>query len=169
MSAGTTSATGTAANGGGRDPGAHGFVDTTRWWNVKHPNAYAQALADGRLPVADSESLDAEARHTEEVMLRLRLRSGLPVGVLGRGEAERAQIAVADGLVDRRDDRLVLTDRGRLAGRRRGAGSARLTPQASDQACVCSARGTSMSYTRACSTGRLRSAARTAWCTPSSR
>jgi putative oxygen-independent coproporphyrinogen III oxidase len=98
----------------GAGPGAHGFVDTTRWWNVKHPNAYAQALADGRLPVADSESLDAEARHTEEVMLRLRLRSGLPVGVLGRGEAERAQVAVADGLVDRRDDRLVLTDRGRL-------------------------------------------------------
>jgi putative oxygen-independent coproporphyrinogen III oxidase len=98
----------------GAGPGAHGFVDATRWWNVKHPNAYAQALADGRLPVADSERLDDEARHTEDVMLRLRLRSGLPIGDLGDAEAARAQIAVSDGLVDRLDDRLVLTDRGRL-------------------------------------------------------
>jgi oxygen-independent coproporphyrinogen-3 oxidase len=98
----------------GAGPGAHGFLDATRWWNVKHPNAYAQVLADGRLPVADSERLDEEARHTEEVMLRMRLRSGLPVAELGGAEAARAQIAVADGLVDRLDDRLVLTDRGRL-------------------------------------------------------
>jgi oxygen-independent coproporphyrinogen-3 oxidase len=47
-------------------------------------------------------------------MLRLRLRRGLPVGELGGAEAARAQIAVSDGLVDRLDDRLVLTDRGRL-------------------------------------------------------
>ncbi len=34
-------------NGGewwGAGPGAHGYVGATRWWNVKHPNAYAQAL-----------------------------------------------------------------------------------------------------------------------------
>ncbi|MET0475512.1 MAG: radical SAM family heme chaperone HemW [Mycobacterium sp.] len=98
----------------GAGPGAHGFLDATRWWNVKHPNAYAQSLADGRLPVADSETLGAAARHTEDVMLRLRLRSGLPVGELDGAEAARAQIAVSDGLVDQVDDRLVLTDRGRL-------------------------------------------------------
>ena len=49
-------------NGGewwGAGPGAHGYVGTTRWWNVKHPNAYAQSLADGHLPVADFERLDA--------------------------------------------------------------------------------------------------------------
>ncbi len=44
----------------GAGPGAHGYVGSTRWWNVKHPNAYAQALADGRLPVADFEELDAD-------------------------------------------------------------------------------------------------------------
>ena len=98
----------------GAGPGAHGFVDATRWWNVKHPNAYALALADGRLPVADSERLDDEARHVEDVMLRLRLRSGLPVDVLGAAETVRAEIAVTDGLVQRVADRLVLTDRGRL-------------------------------------------------------
>jgi putative oxygen-independent coproporphyrinogen III oxidase len=98
----------------GAGPGAHGFVGATRWWNVKHPNAYAQMLADGRLPVADSEELDAADRHTEDVMLRLRLRHGLPMGVLTDVEAARADVAVADGLVEHRADRLVLTDRGRL-------------------------------------------------------
>jgi oxygen-independent coproporphyrinogen-3 oxidase len=98
----------------GAGPGAHGFVGATRWWNVKHPNAYAQMLADGRFPVADSEELDAADRHTEDVMLRLRLRDGLPMGVLTDVEAARADVAVADGLVQHRADRLVLTDRGRL-------------------------------------------------------
>jgi hypothetical protein len=39
-----------------------------RWWNVKHPKAYAASLAEGRLPIADSESLDGSARHVEDVM-----------------------------------------------------------------------------------------------------
>ena len=98
----------------GAGPGAHGYVGSTRWWNVKHPNAYAQALAEGRLPVADFEQLDDRASHTEDVMLRLRLRRGLAVGSLSDRERERAQIAVDDGLLEVEADRLVLTDRGRL-------------------------------------------------------
>lgn len=98
----------------GAGPGAHGFLADTRWWNLKHPNAYAQALAAGRLPIGDFEVLDDVARHTEEVMLRLRLRDGLPLATLGPAEALRADVAVADGLVDRRADKLVLTERGRL-------------------------------------------------------
>ncbi|QNJ91492.1 coproporphyrinogen III oxidase [Mycolicibacterium fluoranthenivorans] len=98
----------------GAGPGAHGFVGSTRWWNIKHPNAYAQALTERRLPVADSEDLDEAARHTEDVMLRLRLRSGLPVAVLSPDERHRAEVAIGDGLVVRAADRLVLTDPGRL-------------------------------------------------------
>jgi putative oxygen-independent coproporphyrinogen III oxidase len=104
-------------NGGewwGAGPGAHGYVGATRWWNVKHPNAYAQSLTDGLLPVADFEQLDAATLHVEDVMLRLRLRDGLPMAVLGDGERARAETAIADGLVELRVDRLVLTDRGRL-------------------------------------------------------
>jgi putative oxygen-independent coproporphyrinogen III oxidase len=104
-------------NGGewwGAGPGAHGYVGSTRWWNVKHPNAYAQSLADGLLPVADFEQLDAGTQHVEEVMLRLRMRDGLPLALLGDDERARAQTAIADGLVVARADRLVLTDRGRL-------------------------------------------------------
>ncbi len=98
----------------GAGPGAHGYVGDTRWWNVKHPNAYAQSLTDGVLPVADFEQLDAATRHVEDVMLRLRLRAGLPVAMLSDSERERAETVIDDGLATKLADRLVLTDRGRL-------------------------------------------------------
>ena len=98
----------------GAGPGAHGYVGATRWWNVKHPNAYAQSLREGSLPVADFEVLDAPTMHTEDVMLRLRMRTGLPVAVLSDGERARAETLISEGLIVRHADHLVLTDRGRL-------------------------------------------------------
>ena len=98
----------------GAGPGAHSYVGSTRWWNVKHPNAYAQALAAATLPVAGFEQLDAGDRHTEDVLLRIRLRQGLPLDLLDAAERERAAVAVEDGLLTPEGDRLVLTDRGRL-------------------------------------------------------
>ncbi|MGB3355164.1 MAG: radical SAM family heme chaperone HemW [Mycobacterium sp.] len=98
----------------GAGPGAHGYIGSTRWWNVKHPNAYAESLAGGALPVADLEQLDAETAHVEDVMLRVRLRSGLPMTVLSAPERDRAAAAIDDGLLYVRGERLVLTDRGRL-------------------------------------------------------
>ncbi|HEY7050664.1 MAG TPA: radical SAM family heme chaperone HemW [Mycobacterium sp.] len=98
----------------GAGPGAHGYVGATRWWNVKHPNAYAAALGDGALPVAGCEQLADDELHTEAVMLSIRLRDGLPVGLLSATEQQRAATAVSDGLLVREHDRLVLTDRGRL-------------------------------------------------------
>ncbi|KGI68924.1 radical SAM family heme chaperone HemW [Mycolicibacterium rufum] len=98
----------------GAGPGAHGFVGTTRWWNVKHPNAYAATLGEGRLPVADFESLDDDTAHVEDVMLRVRLRSGLPAAMLTGAERDAAAQVVTDGLLHADGDRLVLTDRGRL-------------------------------------------------------
>ncbi|ORW73158.1 radical SAM family heme chaperone HemW [Mycobacterium saskatchewanense] len=104
-------------NGGqwwGAGPGAHGYVGATRWWNAKHPNAYGQLLADSALPVAGFEQLDAEASHTEDVLLRIRLREGLPLSRLYPDERERAESVIADGLLVPEGDRLVLTPRGRL-------------------------------------------------------
>ncbi|MDF3338142.1 radical SAM family heme chaperone HemW [Mycolicibacterium septicum] len=98
----------------GAGPGAHGFLGDTRWWNVKHPNAYAQALTEGRLPIADFEKLDARDRHVEEVMLRVRLRDGLPLALLDADEQARAETLCGEGLLLRQRDSLVLTDRGRL-------------------------------------------------------
>lgn len=104
-------------NGGqwwGAGPGAHGFVGDVRWWNIKHPKAYAEQLGGGVAVIAGFEHLDAHARHLEEVMLGIRLRSGLAVAALTATERERAAQAVADETVIADGDRLVLTDRGRL-------------------------------------------------------
>ncbi|OBK87225.1 radical SAM family heme chaperone HemW [Mycolicibacter sinensis] len=104
--------------GGGRwwgaGPGAHSYDGDLRYWNVKHPNAYAQLLGEGTLPVAGFEELSESDRHTEDVMLRLRMREGLALAVLDSGERERAAVAVSDGLLRSDGDHLVLTDRGRL-------------------------------------------------------
>jgi oxygen-independent coproporphyrinogen-3 oxidase len=98
----------------GAGPGAHSYVGATRWWNVKHPNTYAQILDGATLPVAGFEHLDAQSRHTEDVMLRIRLRQGLSLNLLDDAEQRRAAVAVDDGLLTRDGQHLVLTDRGRL-------------------------------------------------------
>jgi coproporphyrinogen III oxidase-like Fe-S oxidoreductase len=98
----------------GAGPGAHGYVGATRWWNVKHPNAYAELLSNAALPIAGFEQLDTDALHTEDLMLKTRLRQGLPLDRLSAAERERAQTSVADGLLVSDGDRLVLTPRGRL-------------------------------------------------------
>ncbi|CCK60491.1 Putative oxygen-independent coproporphyrinogen III oxidase HemN (coproporphyrinogenase) (coprogen oxidase) [Mycobacterium canettii CIPT 140070010] len=98
----------------GAGPGAHGYIGVTRWWNVKHPNTYAEMLAGATLPVAGFEQLGTDALHTEDVLLKVRLRQGLPLARLGAAERERAEAVLADGLLDYHGDRLVLTGRGRL-------------------------------------------------------
>jgi len=98
----------------GAGPGAHGYVGATRWWNVKHPNTYAETLASAALPVAGFEQLGPDALHTEDVLLKTRLRQGLPLDRLAPAERERAEAVVSDGLLVPDGDRLILTPRGRL-------------------------------------------------------
>ncbi len=98
----------------GLGPGAHSHLGGVRWWNVKHPARYAALLAAGESPEAGREELTAQEQHTERVMLRLRLASGLPLDLLddaGRAVAERA---VGEGLLVRDGDAVVLTRPGRL-------------------------------------------------------
>ncbi len=98
----------------GLGPGAHSHLEGRRWWNVKHPARYATLLGAGQSPEAGSEQLTAAERHTERVMLRLRLASGLPLELLdapGRSAAERA---ADDGLLELTGAQAVLTRRGRL-------------------------------------------------------
>ena len=101
----------------GIGPGAHSHVGGVRWWNVKHPHAYATALAEARSPGYAREVLDAQSRRTEDILLRLRLAQGLPLGLLtsaGRGEAAAS---MSEGLLDRAAftaGSAVLTQRGRL-------------------------------------------------------
>jgi putative oxygen-independent coproporphyrinogen III oxidase len=98
----------------GAGPGAHSHVGGVRWWNVKHPAAYADRLAAGRSPAHGREYLTEADRRFERILLEIRLRDGLPVPALGRtGRAEIARL-VEEGLVELHTERLVLTRRGRL-------------------------------------------------------
>ncbi|MHA7986698.1 radical SAM family heme chaperone HemW [Rathayibacter sp. CAU 1779] len=84
----------------GVGPGAHSHVGGVRWWNVKHPAAYAQRVISGESPAAGRETLDATTREFEDVLLRVRIREGLPVSALhGAGRSAVAGL-IADGLVD---------------------------------------------------------------------
>jgi oxygen-independent coproporphyrinogen-3 oxidase len=107
----------TGADWWGAGPGAHSHVGGVRWWNVKHPAAYAAALAGGRSPGAGREVLAAEDRRVERILLELRLSDGCPLDVLAPAGAEAAERAVRDGLLEPgpyREGRAVLTLRGRL-------------------------------------------------------
>lgn len=93
----------------GAGPGAHGHLDGRRWWNLKHPAAYARALEEGLPPVAGEEHVDARGRELERVMLGMRTREGIPAAGLPDVDA-----LVAEGLVTVADDRITLTPAGRL-------------------------------------------------------
>jgi oxygen-independent coproporphyrinogen-3 oxidase len=84
----------------GLGPGAHSHVGGVRWWNVKHPSAYARRLADGVSPGLAREVLTPADRHVEEVMLRVRLADGLPLTALDETGLAGAAKALADGLLE---------------------------------------------------------------------
>jgi oxygen-independent coproporphyrinogen-3 oxidase len=98
----------------GVGPGAHSHLDGTRWWNVKHPAEYSRRLQREQSPHAEREVLTHAERHTEDVMLRVRLRDGLPASELAPSEAARVPALVGRGLLEAEGDRWVLTRQGRL-------------------------------------------------------
>ncbi|MFI0939186.1 radical SAM family heme chaperone HemW [Streptomyces sp. NPDC021020] len=107
----------TGADWWGAGPGAHSHVGGVRWWNVKHPGAYAQALAEARTPGAGREILSAEDRRVERVLLELRLAAGCPLDILTDAGRAAAARALHDGLLDPAPyaaGRAALTLRGRL-------------------------------------------------------
>ena len=101
----------------GIGPGAHSHIGGTRWWNVRHPVAYAGRISAGQSPGQGREMLVDGERRTERIMLATRLASGCPVDDLGAAGRRAAADAVADGLVGGAElaaGRVVLTTRGRL-------------------------------------------------------
>jgi oxygen-independent coproporphyrinogen-3 oxidase len=101
----------------GFGPGAHSHVGGTRWWNVRHPSAYASRLAEGRSPAQAREVLTAAMRRMEEIMLRVRLAEGAPLSLLRGAARDYSERAVAAALLDSAafaGGRLALTRQGRL-------------------------------------------------------
>jgi putative oxygen-independent coproporphyrinogen III oxidase len=101
----------------GIGPGAHSHVGGTRWWNVKHPAAYAARLTADRSPGQGREILTKRQRRLERVLLLTRLAEGCPLTELGPAGLAAAATAADDGLAEKeelRAGRVVLTRRGRL-------------------------------------------------------
>lgn len=102
----------------GAGPGAHSHLDGTRFYNVKHPARYAATISGGELPIKDSERLTAENRHTEKIMLGLRLAEGIDANLLGEDELGKARRQAEAGMVEFVSvdcgQRIQLTNRGRL-------------------------------------------------------
>ena len=101
----------------GFGPGAHSHVAGLRWWNVKHPAAYAQRLAASESPAAGTERPDDAARTLERVLLQSRLSEGIAVADLPAANRTNVAGLIADGLVDPVSavrGRVRLTLRGRL-------------------------------------------------------
>lgn len=105
----------TNTNWWGYGPGAHSHINGTRFWNVKHPLAYAQKLVAGHTPSAGHESLSADEQREELIMLGIRLHEGIPTPE--NVSSDVVASLISDGLVEpgpALHKHLVLTLKGRL-------------------------------------------------------
>jgi len=98
----------------GIGPGAHSHVGGVRWWNVKHPRAYASRLAADCSPALAREVLTREDRRVERILLELRLADGLPTSLLTSNERDRVGHLRARRLVAAQNGKLILSRDGRL-------------------------------------------------------
>lgn len=122
----------------GIGPGAHSHLDGSRFWNVKSPRAYVNAIRHARdssnsaipdiarrsVAIEDVERISKATRMSETMMLGLRLREGVSLPEF----RQRFNLDVQDayehentdlinlGLIEVVDNSLRLTRRGRLLG-----------------------------------------------------
>ena len=85
---------------------AHSHEDGRRWWNVRTPDRYITCVSNGESVEAADEVLDAPTRAREALELSLRTSRGVPRDTL--------DITDLEGIVEVREDRVVLTRNGRL-------------------------------------------------------
>ncbi|KFF60675.1 coproporphyrinogen III oxidase [Cryobacterium sp. MLB-32] len=101
----------------GVGPGAHSHVGGVRWWNVKHPAAYAERVLSGVSPAAGRETLDEATRELERILLLSRIRTGIPIASLSAPGRREVAGLIADELINAKaalSGSLELTLTGRL-------------------------------------------------------
>lgn len=67
---------------------AHSHVQGRRWWNLRTPQRYIDAVTAGATVVAAEENLDAQGRRLEGLQLSLRTASGVPADAFSTADAE---------------------------------------------------------------------------------
>jgi oxygen-independent coproporphyrinogen-3 oxidase len=85
---------------------AHSHLQGRRWWNLRTPERYIDAVTAGATVEAAGEVLDDETRAGEALQLALRTSAGVPAASL--------PVAELDGLVHVDRGQAVLTPTGRL-------------------------------------------------------
>jgi len=90
---------------------AHGHTDGRRWWNVRTPERYVEAIRSGADAQAGGETLAPAARAEEAFALALRTRAGARWDERARAEVSELWAA---GLCAEADGRVALTRAGRL-------------------------------------------------------
>ena len=103
----------------GLGAGAHGHAAGQRWWSVRRPRDFIDAVNAGATTRAGGECLSRDERAGEALMLGLRLTSGVDldgfVRRFGRpsldGRAEEVAALESLGLLERSGRRLALTPR----------------------------------------------------------
>ncbi|MCG1008906.1 oxygen-independent coproporphyrinogen III oxidase [Salinicoccus sp. ID82-1] len=108
----------------GAGAGSHGYIDSTRYYNIKPVNHYIQSMDETGSVVKETLPLDIKAQMEEEMFLGLRMNRGVDAnrfeskfgrsmddvyGTVIRQETDRGHITSSEGYV-------ALTDAGRMVG-----------------------------------------------------
>jgi len=99
----------------GLGPSAQSFLDGYRFGNVEDLAAYSSALAAGRLPIQERESLSLRQQQREAFIFGLRRTDGTRPGSALTEDHEwaiRVEHLLSQGLLEKRDGRLRLTPLG---------------------------------------------------------
>jgi oxygen-independent coproporphyrinogen-3 oxidase len=101
---------------------AAGYNGETRWSNTRNIHEYLEKIEGGESPIAELTILDDEDRQSENLFLRLRLKSGVDlrehrqqfgVNVLDRYRHEFERLREA-GLVELNNENLVISRKGKV-------------------------------------------------------
>jgi oxygen-independent coproporphyrinogen-3 oxidase len=95
----------------GLGAGAHSYRDGRRWWNLRPPTEYLNAVEHGLRPVGGEERLTPQDERLEEIFLKLRILEGVSVTSVA---GDVASGFLKQGLLRRRNGHLVPTERGML-------------------------------------------------------
>ncbi len=97
----------------GLGPSAVSTLDGIRWKNVADTNRYILQVTAVGHALAESETLDEEARRLERIALGLRTRDGISLDLLESDGRRRAAQFANEGLAIIQDGRLMLIHHGR--------------------------------------------------------
>ncbi|MDQ2902530.1 MAG: radical SAM family heme chaperone HemW [Chloroflexota bacterium] len=108
----------------GLGAGAHSFFHGRRFSNVLAPLQYIQLLKAGQRPEAESETIDRTQQMSETAFLAFRTAAGLHLPTFeqrfdepfARFVGDRLRLVEQAGLIERQDEWVRLSKRGRLLG-----------------------------------------------------